>query len=49
MTGKVPVHQKDLSVDTSALAQGYVTLTPIACNLTHAHALEQLRAWRFKI
>ncbi len=49
MTGKVPVHQKDLSVDTYALAQGYVTLTPVACNLTHVQALEQLRAWRFKI
>ncbi len=49
MTGKMPVHQKDLSVDTYALAQGYVTLTPIACNLTQSAALEQIRAWRFKI
>ncbi len=49
MTGKTPAHKKDLSVDTYALAQGYVTLTPVACNLTHRAALQQLHDWRFKV
>lgn len=48
MTGKMPAHKKDLSIDTYALAQGYVTLTPIQCNVTDTLALKQLQTWCFK-
>jgi len=46
MSGKVPVRTKDLDVDTDALTQGYVTVTPIHCDMTHYETLDQIRAWR---
>lgn len=49
MTGKMPQHKKDLSVDTYALAQGYVTVTPIQCNVTDETSLAQLRQWSLRI
>ncbi len=49
MSGKIPQHKEDLSVDTYALEQGYVTITPILCNLTHTAALQQIRDWRLKV
>ncbi len=49
MSGKVPQHKKDLSVDTYALQQGYVTLTPIHCNVTDAGFLEQISDWQLKV
>jgi 5'-nucleotidase len=49
MTGEIPRHKKDLSVDTYALSQGYVTVTPVQCNVTDVTAFTQLQQWSFKI
>lgn len=49
MTGKVPQRNKDLAVDTYALAQGYVTITPIHCNLTDTATVKCIANWRLKV
>jgi len=46
MSGKIPQHNKDLTIDTSALQQGYVTLTPVNCNLTDETTLQHIKNWR---
>jgi len=42
-------HCPDPHVDTdvTALADGYITVTPLQFNLTHAAALEAMRAWKW--
>ncbi len=47
MTGKVPADKTDLQVDTYALRQHYVTVTPMHCDLTDYAALEKISAWKF--
>lgn len=47
MSAKDPKHVNDNSVDTYALKNGYVTVTPIHCNLTDEGFLDKLRAWKF--
>jgi 5'-nucleotidase len=34
--------------DVAALAEGYITVTPLQFNLTHAALLETMRAWKWK-
>ena len=41
MTGKVPPHKTELNVDTYALHQNYVTVTPIHSDLTDDPALKE--------
>lgn len=48
-TGGPPNDMGDEETDTRALAEGYVTITPIFYDLTHYRALERLRAsWRLE-
>lgn len=48
MSGKGPDTQKDPASDTAALGQGYVTLTPIQCDLTDERVLKQLpKNWKW--
>ncbi|VAX34870.1 5'-nucleotidase SurE [hydrothermal vent metagenome] len=46
MTAKHPVKKSDLSFDTYALNHGYVTVTPIACDTTDTHFLQNLQGWK---
>lgn len=41
MTGKNPVTAKNLKFDTTALAQGYVVVTPLHCDLTDEKTLKE--------
>lgn len=45
LTGKAPVHKNDNSVDTYALNNGYVTVTPVQSDTTDYQFLGQLRKW----
>ncbi|MEI7998507.1 MAG: 5'/3'-nucleotidase SurE [Candidatus Omnitrophota bacterium] len=47
MMGKNPKHLNDNSIDTYALRNGYVTVTPVYCSLTHEHFLDTLAKWKF--
>lgn len=49
MTGKVPENKRDLAVDTYALRKGYVTLTPIQCDVTDQRTLQEMVSWRIKL
>jgi len=46
MSGKSPKIRPDLNVDTSALAQNYVTVTPIHSDLTDYSFLEEISSWK---
>jgi len=46
LRGKSPVKKRELSVDTYALNQGYITVTPIHCDLTDHECLASLGNWR---
>jgi 5'-nucleotidase len=46
MTGKMPAGGKNLAIDTIALAKGYVTITPIHCDLTDSSFLDELGSWK---
>ena len=35
--------------DVSALGEGYITVTPLQFNLTHAAMLEKMREWPWKL
>jgi 5'-nucleotidase len=35
--------------DVTALAEGYVTVTPLQFNLTHAALLEQMNEWQWRL
>jgi 5'-nucleotidase len=45
MTGSSPKVRKDLQMDTSALAQNYITITPIQCDTTDHAFLKKMRHW----
>lgn len=47
MTGKVPPHKKDIHIDTYALRENYVTVTPIHCDLTDYSSLKKMSGWKF--
>ena len=34
--------------DVTALEEGYITVTPLQFNLTHAVLLEQMKAWTWR-
>lgn len=46
MTGKIPVRKKDDSVDSSALNNNYVTVTPIQRDQTDYSFLDELNHWK---
>jgi len=46
MTGKIPVRKKDDNVDSSALNNNYVTVTPIQSDQTDYSFLEELNHWK---
>lgn len=49
MTGEVPNHRQDNSIDTYALKNGFVTVTPVHCDLTHLDFLNNdLKHWDIK-
>ncbi len=48
MSAKNPLHVNNNSIDTYALKNGYVTVTPVHCNLTDEVFLNQLRQWKLK-
>ena len=45
MSGKMPSPQKDVNIDTYALQQKYITITPIQSDLTDTALLEELQDW----
>ena len=45
MTSNPPVNKNDLNIDTYALNQNYVTVTPIHCDLTDHYAIKQMSHW----
>lgn len=45
MTGRLPKSKNNLTCDTDALLQGYVTVTPVACDLTDDRTLTDLQDW----
>jgi 5'-nucleotidase len=49
MTGHLPKTKKDLGVDTYALDHGYVTVTPIHCDMTDERTLDNLKDWPMEI
>lgn len=48
MSAKNPKHVNDNLIDTYALKNGYVTVTPVHCSLTDNSFLDKLRTWKFK-
>ena len=46
MTGKLPARKKDLTFDTYALYHGFVTVTPIQCDMTDYPVLKSLESWK---
>jgi 5'-nucleotidase len=46
MTGRLSRIKKDIEVDTYALQRGYVTVTPIHCDMTEEKALEDIKRWK---
>ena len=46
MTGKFPINKKDLTFDTYALREGYVTVTPIMSDSTDDFSLKHLNDWK---
>lgn len=46
MTGKIPVRGKSNSIDTSALNNNFVTITPIQSDQTDYSFLEELNNWK---
>jgi 5'-nucleotidase len=49
MTGHLPKTKNDLSIDTYALDHGYVTVTPIHCDMTDERTLENLNSQSIEI
>ena len=47
MSASNPKHINDNSIDTYALKNGYVTVTPVHCSLTDEGFLDKLRSWKF--
>ena len=48
LTGRLPRFRNDLTIDTYALDKGYVTVTPIHCDMTDENALKILKKWAIK-
>ncbi len=46
MTGKIPVRGKNINIDTPALNNNFVTVTPIQCDETNYSFLEELNTWK---
>ena len=46
MTGKMPPTTKDLEIDTNALRQGYVAVTPVQCDVTDYTFLKRSSSWK---
>jgi len=46
MTGKIPVRSKNNSIDTPALNNNFVTVTPIQSDQTDYSFLEELNTWK---
>lgn len=47
MTAKAPPNKKNNHIDTYALRENYVTVTPIHCDLTDEVSLKQMSGWKF--
>ena len=47
MSAKNPAHVNNNKIDTYALKNGYVTVTPVHCNLTDNEFLNKLQTWKF--
>ncbi len=45
--GDAPTGVQEAGTDIGALAQGFVSITPLHLDLTDYHALEKLRSWRW--
>jgi 5'-nucleotidase len=45
MGGKMPVHKNDNKIDTYALKNKYITITPILSDLTDANFLDNVKAY----
>jgi len=45
LTAEAPVVAEDLNNDTYALSKGYVTVTPVHCDLTDTSILAELKTW----
>jgi len=48
-TNEPPPGPSDLETDLSALAAGYVTLTPLGFDMTRLPELENMRSWQFEL
>lgn len=46
MLGKDPKTEKDITIDTYALSRGYVTITPVHCNLTDHKTYQKISRWK---
>ncbi len=46
LAGDLPPIKKDDHTDTYALHKGYVTVTPIHCDLTNAEFLQNMQSWK---
>ena len=49
MDGELKITGYTAGTDIQALADGYVSLTPIWFDLTHATALPKLRDWKLSL
>ncbi len=48
-TGEPPPPLGERETDLAAIAQGFVTLTPLDYNMTRQMALAEMRAWQFSL
>lgn len=48
LSGRMPRPRKSLDIDTYALNTGYVTVTPIHCDLTDESTCQKLKGWGLK-
>jgi 5'-nucleotidase len=46
MTGDMPTHRPENHIDTFALKNNYVTVTPVHCDLTDEAFLDKLKTWK---
>ena len=47
MSGRGPRPKKDLNIDTYALNQNFITITPLQCDLTDYACLDEVMNWSF--
>ena len=48
MLGRLPDADPHPDSDVTALADGYITVTPLQFNLTQAGLLETMKGWKWK-